>query len=177
MYQIMLAIVRGSFTLVVYRTHLDRRTKPPIPTAIWYVTVRSQNLWMTIVRFSATNRQEVPKVQWAELILQALLRRITCYSWKLTRRTLHSPWDLFLAFCKSISDKWGLCIIGCEMDSNHAQCYRVWVTAIWFGLVISNVVFFLELHELFFSPCQVSLRGSSILFGRHMVKNDNIPLL
>ncbi|KAF8557053.1 hypothetical protein OG21DRAFT_1436078 [Imleria badia] len=39
--------------------------------------VQFQNLWMTIVQFSATNRQEMPKVQWVGLIIQALLRGIT----------------------------------------------------------------------------------------------------
>lgn len=53
----------------------------------------------------------------------------------------------------------------------------VWDTTIYLKLVIFDVVFFLELCELFFSPCQVSLGCCSILFGGHVVKNHDIPFL
>lgn len=48
---------------VVCGTHWDRPTKPPIPPAVWYAT-RSILEHVDDIQFSATNRQEVPKVHW-----------------------------------------------------------------------------------------------------------------
>lgn len=44
-------------------------------------------------------------------------------------------------------------------------------------LGVPNVMSFLQLRKLFFSPGQISLGGGCILLGRHVVEDYDIPLL
>lgn len=44
-------------------------------------------------------------------------------------------------------------------------------------ILILYIMLVFELGQFFFSPSEVCLRGCSILFGGHMVENNNVPLL